>query len=51
VLSGVEVYLDATEHAADGKRSPGAVKIAVTTMDTIPPAQAGSTLERLGSTS
>ena len=51
VLSGVEVYLDATEHAANGKLTPGALKIAVATMDAIPPAQAVSTLEPLGSMS
>jgi hypothetical protein len=42
VLSGVEVYLDTTEHAADGKQGP---------VDAIPSARVVLTLEPLGSMS
>ena len=48
VLSGVEVYLDTTEHAADGKRAKGALKFAVAPIDAIPPKRAVSALEPLG---
>jgi hypothetical protein len=48
VLSGVEVYLDTTEHAADGKQAQGALKFAVAPIDVIPPTRAVSALEPLG---
>jgi hypothetical protein len=51
VLSGVEVYLDTTEHAADGKRAQGALKFAEVPIDAIPPKRAVSALERVGSMS
>ena len=37
VLSGVEVYLDTTEHAADGKQAQAALKFAVPSIDAILP--------------
>jgi hypothetical protein len=48
VLSGVEVYLDTTEHGADGKQAQGALKFGVSTIDDIPPARVVSVLEPLG---
>jgi hypothetical protein len=48
VLSGEEVYLDTTEHAADGKQAQGALKFAVSPIDAIPPARVVSALEPLG---
>jgi hypothetical protein len=51
VLSGVEVYLDTTEHAADGKQAQAALKFAVPSIAAIPPGRAVSALEPLGSMS
>jgi hypothetical protein len=47
VLSGVEVYLDTTEHAADGKQAQRALKFSAVPVE--PGSRALSTLESLGS--
>jgi hypothetical protein len=50
VLSGVEVYLDTTEHAADGRQALGAHNFAVS-LDAVPLAQKVLTREPLVSMS
>lgn len=49
MLSGVEVYLDTTEHAADGKQAQRALKFAAVPAEL--ESRAVSTLEPLGSMS
>jgi hypothetical protein len=47
VLSGVEVYIDATEHAAHGKQAQATLQFAATSLDAMTQAGAVSTLEPL----